>query len=490
MHKHICRWMMPAVLATGLFAATPADTKLLEAAKNQNMAVLRTLLKQKVDVNTTDLEGMTPLMWAAYRNDMEAVKLLLAAGANVKTSNRYEVTALAEACSNGNGDMIEALLKAGADANATFGEGETPLMAASRTGSAKGVKALLAAGAKVDAIEEYRGQTALMFAVAEEHPDVAKALIDAGANVNARSTFYDFKFRKVASGGTQANYSRGGLTPLLFAARQGALESAKVLLDAKADVNMPEPEFNVTPLLTAIYNDHYELAALLVERGAGVKEGALYLAVEMRNLDYSGNRPRKALTGKMDELAFIKFLLDRGVDPNAPLTAKLPPRQTQSPVLTGNGMTPFIRAARSADVTVMNLLLQHGADAKLASNDKTNAIIAAATGMGARFAGGEEKPEEESLAAIKLALSKGVDINAINDKGDTAVHGAAVRGANQIIQFLAENGAKLDVKNKQGRTPADLALGVGGVANTGGATHEDTGALIKKLLQQRTTAQN
>jgi ankyrin repeat protein len=488
MRRHLCKWILPAMLAIPALAATPAEMKLIEAAKNQNMGALRTLLKQKVDVNAMDLEGMTPLLWAAYRNDLEAVKLLIAAGANVQLANRYEVTPLAEAAGNGNGEMIDLLLKAGADPNAAFGEGETPLMAASRTGSVSGVKALLAKGAKVDAVEEYRGQTALMFAVAENHGDVAKILIDAGANVNARSTFYDFKFRKVASGGTQANYSRGGLTPLIFAARQGALEATKVLVEAGADMNLADPEFNVTPLLSAIYNDHYDVAAYLVEKGASIKEGALYLAVEMRNLDYFGNHPRKALTSKMDELAFIKFLLDRGADPNAPLTAKLPPRQTQSPVLTGNGMTPFIRAARSADVTTMKLLLEHGADPKRASNDKTNAIIAAATGMGARFAGGEEKPEEESLEAIKLALEKGVDINAINDKGETAVHGAALRGANQIIQFLADHGAKLDVKNKAGRTPMDLALGVGGVANTGGATHEDTAALLKKLIEQRTAA--
>jgi len=488
MEKRFFRWILPALVA-GAFTATAADMRLVEAAKNQNTASLRTLLKQKVDVNAVDSEGMTPLAWAAYKNDVEAVKLLVAAGANAKMANRYDVTPLAEACGNGNGEMIEVLLKAGADPNASFGEGETPLMAASRTGTAQGVKALLAAGAKVDAIEEYRGETALMYAAAENHPEVAKLLVDAGANVNARSTFYDFKFRKVASGGTQANYSRGGLTPLILAARQGSLETAKVLLDAKADVSMTEPEFNVTPLLTAIYNDHWDLAALLVERGSSTKEGALFLAVEMKNLDYFGNHPRKALTSKMDELDFIKFLLDRGVDPNGSLTAKLPPRQTQSPVLTGNGMTPFIRAARSGDVVTMQLLLDHGADPKLTSNDQTNAIIAAATGMGARFAGGEEKPEGESLAAMKLALAKGVDVNAINDKGNTALHGAAVRGANQIVQFLFDNGAKLDVKNKTGRTPLDLALGVGGVANTGGSgVHEDTGALIKKLMQQRTAA--
>ncbi len=488
--RKLTLWATAAVFAAGAFAATSGDAKIVEAAKNQDIATLRALIRQHADVNAMDVEGMTPLLWAAYKNDLEAVKLLIGAGANVKAANRYDVTPLEEAANNGNGEMIELLLKGGADPNAKFGEGETPLMTAARTGSLAGVKALLAKGAKVDTAEEYRGQTALMFAAAANQAEVAKALVAAGADVNARSLYYEFKFRKVAAGGTQANYSLGGLTPLMYASRQGAMDAAKVLVEAGADVNKAEPEFGVTPLLDAIYNDHYDLAAYLVEKGADIKPGALYLAVEMRNLDYNGNHPRKPVTDKMDELAFIKFLLDRGADPNAPMTAKLPPRQTQNPVLTGNGATPFIRASRSADVTTMKLLLAHGADPKLTSNDHTNAIITAATGMGARFAGGEEKPEPESIAAIKLCLENGVDINAVNDKGDTAVHGAAARGADQIIQFLADNGANLNVKNKTGRTPIDVARGVGGVINTGGSTHESTAVLLRKLMAQQTTAKN
>jgi len=395
------------------------------------------------------------------------------------------VTALSEACNLGNSEMIESLLKAGADSNATIGEGETPLMTASRAGAAGGVKALLARGADVKAKDGYRGETALMFAVAENHAEVAKLLIAAGADVNARSTFYDFNFRKVASGGTQAVYFRGGLTPLMFAARQGAIEAAEVLVAAGADVNLGEPEFGFTPLLDAIYNDHYDLAALLVDKGADLKTGALYLAVEMRNLDYFGNRPRKSVTDKLDELGFIRFLLDRGADPNGPLNAKLPGRQAQGGIAVIPGGTPFHRAARSADVATMRLLLEKGADPNRASNDRTTPLIAAATGQGARFAGGDERPEPEFVEAIRLCLEKGADINAVNDRGDTAMHAAAQRGADLIVQFLAEHGAKLDLKNKSGRTPLDLALGIGGVANTGGNAHPNTGALIRRLMEQR-----
>jgi ankyrin repeat protein len=433
-----------------------------------------------------DVDGTTPLIYAAHQDNLPEVKRLLAKGADARAANRYGITALWEAANVGNGEMIEALLKAGADPKATVGQGETPLMTASRTGTVSGVKALLAAGSDVNAKESYRGETALMWAVAENHADVAKLLIAAGADVNARSTYYDFKFRKVASGGTQAVYYRGGLTPLLFAARQGAIESAEALLSAGADVNLPEPEYQFTPLLLAIYNDHYDFAAMLVEHHAKL-DGALYLAVEMRNLDYFGNRPRKPITDKLDELGFIKFLLDRGAEPDAPLKTKLPGRMAQGAISVPPGATPFYRAARSADLDTMRLLLAHGADPNRPSDDHTTPLIAAATGQGARFAGGQERPEPEFVEAIRLCVEKGADINAANDRGDTPMHAAAQRGADLIVQFLADHGAKLDAKNKSGRTPLDLALGIGGVAQTGGSAHPTTAALLRKLIAQSAT---
>ena len=350
------RWAMLAVSAVSAFAAPNADLRVLEAAKNQDSAALHSLLKQKLDVNAADVDGMTALIWAAHNNDLDAVKTLLAAGANAKAANRYEVTALSEAANSGNGPMIEALVKAGADVNAPFGEGETPLMTASRTGSVEGVKALLAAGAKVNATDSYRGQTALMWAVSENHPEVTKLLVDAKADVNIRSTLFDFAFRKVAAGGTQAVYSRGGLTALMLAARQGSTECAKILLDAGANINEAEQDYGFTPLLEAIFNDHYDLAAFLVDRKASLNEGALYLAVEMRNLDYQGNRPRKAVSDKLDELGFINYLLAHGADPNGTMMVKIPPRASQNATIAPNGNTPFLRAARSADLETMRLL--------------------------------------------------------------------------------------------------------------------------------------
>jgi ankyrin repeat protein len=472
--------LITCLAATGL--AATGDSGLADAAKNQNIAAIRTLLKQKADVNAADVEGMTALLWAAHRNDLEAAKLLIAAGANVNAANRYGVTPLAEAAGAGNAEMIEALLKAGANPNTAVGEGETPLMLAARTGTVAGVKALLARGANVNAKESYRGQTALIYAVSENHADVAKLLIDAGADVEARSLVYDFNFRKVASGGTQAVYYKGGFTALLMAARQGALESAEVLIAAGANLHATEPDYDLTPLMVAIWNDHYDLAAMLVEKGANVQDGPLYAAVEMRNLDYFGNRPRKPVTDKLDELAFIKFLLDHGADPNVAMKAKLPQRQAQGGIVVPEGATPFFRAARSADVATMRLLLEKGADPNLAAKDLTTPLIAAATGQGARFAGGEERPEAEFVEAIKLAIEKGADVNAANNRGDTALHAAAQRGADKIVEFLVSKGAKLDAKNKAGRTPLDLAMGVGGVANTGGAVRESTAALLRRLM--------
>ena len=481
-------WAMLAVFAVSVFAAPNVDLRVLEAAKNQDQASLHSLLRQKADVNAADVDGMTALIWAAHLDDLDSVKLLLAAGANAKAANRYEVTALSEAANSGNGAMIEALVKAGADVNAPFGEGETPLMTASRTGSVDGVKALLAAGAKVNAKDSYRGQTALMWAVAENHPEVAKLLIAAGADVNVRSTLFDFAFRKVAAGGTQAVYSRGGLTALMLAARQGSTECAKVLLDAGADINAAEQDYGFTPLLEAIFNDHYDLAATLVDRKARLDDGALYLTVEMKNLDYQGNRPRKPVSDKLDELAFMKYLLEHGADANGAMKVKIPPRASQNRTIMPDGSTPFLRAARSADLETMRLLIEHKADPNKGSENHTTPIIAAGAGMGVRFQGGEDAPEPQFVEAMKLLVDHGANVNAANDRGDTAMHGAAARGANLLVQYLADHGAKLNVKNKQNRTPWDVAMGVGGVANTGGLAHQSTGDLLKRLMKGPTAS--
>ena len=201
----------------------------------------------------------------------------------------------------------------------------------------------------------------------------------------------------------------------------------------------------------------------------------------MRNLDYQGNRPRKAVSDKLDELGFINYLLAHGADPNGTMKVKIPPRASQNATIAPNGNTPVPARRPLGRLETMRLLIDHKADPNKASDNHTTPIIAAATGMGVRFQGGDEKPEPDFLEALKLLVDHGANVNAANDRGDTAMHGAAARGADLIVQFLADHGAKLDVKNKQNRTPLDVAMGVGGVANTGGIAHASTVALIQRL---------
>ena len=367
---------------------------------------------------------------------------------------------LVEAARNQDADAVRLLLRQHVDPNTPDVDGTTALIYAAHQNDLDLVKALLAGGANAKAANRYR-VTALSEACNVANGEMIQMLLKAGADPNA--TVGD------------------GETALMIAARQGAVESAQVLLDAGADVNMSEPEYHFTPILEAIYNDHYDLAAILVERKAN-PDGALYLAVEMRNLDYFGNRPRKPVSDKLDELAFIKFMLDHGADPNAVLKTRLPDRMAQGAIKVPKGATPFWRAARSADVAVMRLLLEKGANPSQPTDDHTTPLLAAATGQGARFAGGEERPIPEFLEALRICLDKGADINITNDRGDTPMHAAAERGADEMVQFLADHGAKLDVKNKSGRTPLDVAMGIGGVANTGGSVHPGTAELIRKLM--------
>jgi uncharacterized protein len=267
----------------------------------------------------------------------------------------------------------------------------------------------------------------------------------------------------------------------MFAARAGALDSVKALIEAKADPNIKEDDHGFTPILDAIWNDEYDTAAYLADKGADLSVGALYLTVEMKNLDYFGNRPRKPVASKMKEIDFMKFLLAKGADPNQPIKTRIPPRASQTAAISPTGITPFMRAARSADVETMKLLLEHKADPNRKSNDKSTAVTMLGRGQGVRFQGGAEAPEELFLEALKLCVENGADVNAANDRGDTAMHGAAARNALTLIQYLADHGAKLDVKNRQNRTPSMVALSIGGVAETGGQVRQEAADLIERL---------
>jgi ankyrin repeat protein len=418
-------------------APSAADAPLVEAVKKGDSAAVRQLLRQKVDVNAAEADGTTALHWAVNRDDLETTKLLLGAGANVEATNRYGITPLSLACVNANAATVEALLAAGANPNTATAEGETPLQTAARTGSAAAVKALVARGADVKAKENWRGQDALMWAAAEGHLPVVQVLIENGADVTTAS--------------------KNGYTALLFAARQGRLAIVQALLAAGANVNATQSQ-GIAPLTIAIYNSHWDVAAHLLEKGADPNLATsgftpLHLAIQIRRpelLQFAA----PASTSKLDSLDVIKLLLARGADVNARMTKGF--INLRSPLdMPLVGATPFFLAAKTADAALMRMLVEVGADPLVATEEKSTPLMAAA-GVGYRQ-GESPGTEAEALEAVKLAVELGGDVNAANAIGFRALHGAAIRGANSVIEFLVERGARLDAKDRRGRTAYTIA---------------------------------
>jgi ankyrin repeat protein len=473
-----------ALLAATSFAATNSDTRLADAAMNQDTQSVRSLLKLHADVNAPQADGTTALDWAARWNDTEMADLLIAAGANVKAANRFGATALSLACTNGSASMIERLLKAGEDPNAVISEaGDTVLMLAARAGKPDAVKTLLDDRADVNKTNA-QGQTPLMWAVAEKNAAAAKVLIEHGADVNAQTHKLPppTMFQTIFS----APFPAGGMTALLYAARQNDLESAGILLGAGANVKENAADGS-SPLLVAAINEHYAMAKYLLEHGADPNatddkgRGPLYAAIDMRNLEWS-TRPAPPEKDTLSDLELISALLDHGANPNARLTKKIPLRG--QPSFDGRwanaiGATPFWRAAQSDDVTVMKLLKERGADPGIATKDHTTALMVAA---GVGWSDGQSHGSQaDAPEALKLCLDWGGDVNAVNDEGYTALHGASFRGANEVVQFLVDHGAKMDVKNKEGRLPVNMAEGMH-IGPGGWVEHDDTVALFRKLM--------
>jgi uncharacterized protein len=483
MRKLICGVLLGSAY---VLAATLGPSALVDAAKSQDREAVKALVAEHADVNASEPDGTTALHWAAHWNDLEMVSLLLDAGANPIALNRYGVTPLAEAASNARGAVVEKLLKAGADANTQItSAGETALMRAARVGNLEAVKVLLDHGADPNVKENFRGQTALMWAAAEGHPDVIKDLIAKGAAINVRSFDRDTKLPNMEAGTPNAPIARGGLTALVFAARQGQMEAARALIDGGADLNAKDSDGN-TALVIAILNSHYDLAQLLLDRGADVNVAAnngrtaLYTAVEMHDVDWSP-RPARPETDQHTSMDIIRWLVDHGVNVNAQLkgpAAIQKAAQDMGDKSLAAGATAFMRAARSADIELMKLLLAKGADPKLANKDGLTALmLASGNGWEDQIKGSEA----QALEAVKLCTELGLDVNAATDKGETALHGAAHRGADSIVKYLVENGAKLDARNKRGFTPLDIAMGKGGPPGASPTPHETTAALIKQL---------
>ena len=444
-------------------------------------------------------DGTTPLHLAARAGDAAAVTRLLREGADARAANRYGVTPLALAAENGSAAVINALLGAGADPNGSLSNGQTMLMIAARTGNPDAIKALVARGANVQAKESVLGENAVIWAAVEDHAAAVAALAAAGADVNARSDVTKFPRRDYGDGksGRFTVLPRGGWTPLMYAARQDARAAAGALIAAGARLNAIDPD-GTTALTFAIINAHYDLAAALIEAGADPNIAdvrgmtPLYAAVDMNTLDETPGRPAPKINGSLDTPQMIERLLARGADPNAALKGIVLERvhNNGDPVL-GDGATPLMRAARKADVPAMRLLLAHGADAtRTMRGGVTAAMIASGFGGQVRFAEYNQKTgtEHDAEECVRLCLEGGADVNAVNDAGQTVLHIAAAQRDERFIRFLVARGARLGLRDKQGRTPLDVAMGVGGGRGRGGrapAAREPIAAVLRELGAER-----
>ncbi len=476
--------LVAAIVGASAATLPPTGPEVADAAQRQDNAAVREFIRQHVPVNTPQTDGTTALQWAAHWNDTETVRLLIGAGADVKTVNRYGATPLSEAAVLGNATVVEMLLKAGADANTrTTYDGETVLMTASRSGNPDAVRLLLEHGANPNARESYKGQTALMWAAGERHTEVVKVLLQHGADWKTRSLDRPTKLPKLSAASSVSPFSRGGMTAFNFTAREGDLDTGKVMLDAGVDINYTDVD-GTSPLVVAIMNKRYTFAKFLLDRGADpnvadvLGRTALYAAIDMRNEDWSA-LPSRKLEDPYPSLDLIKAIVAKGANVNAKLTKNLPGRSGMDAGDTtlDEGTTPFMRAARSGDSATMKILLAAGADPKLATKEGTTALEFAA-GVGYRDKQ-TKGTEAEALEALTVCVDQGMDINQANSKGETALHGAASRGADSIVKYLVDHGAKLEAKTQRGFTPLDVAMGkdVFGLP----VPHDSTVALIRSL---------
>lgn len=549
--------LLSGLLVTVLVTSAPLNTSLADAAMQGNRAVVRSLLKQRVDVNAAQGDGMTALHWAAFRDDLEMLELLLAAGANVQSVTRVgAITPLLIACTNGSPAALKALLKAGADPNSVNANGTTALMTAASSGDPGAVKVLLDQGANVNAKEGAHGQTALMFAAALNRAAVIRVLMAHGADANvvtpAREVdkirfdrdghpFYqppaakgdaegakrlaeiaqtekeneaakakaataaaksDLDLLSRALGFQSAQFLPGkprepvrlsppmrvgpelvgGMTALLYAAREGHVDAALALVEAGAGINQVNAD-KFSPLVMAIVNGHLDLANSLLERGADPNLPtlggltALYATVDVQWAPHASYPQPSTEQENIGYLDLMKALLKRGAKANDQLGVKPWFRSLFSDPtwVDPAGATPFWRAAQSSDIAAMGLLIEHGADPKIATKSGNTPLMAAA-GVGWASNWSVNAPVSP-IEAVKYCVSLGNDVNAVDARGYTPLHGAAYIGNNEIVSYLAEKGANAAVKSKAGDSPADMANGPWRF----GLPHPETVALLEKL---------
>jgi ankyrin repeat protein len=466
--------LLAATVQTGA-AAQSAESIVLRVKAGDATAV-RTLLNQGADPDTAQPDGTTALHWAARVDNLEIAKLLLAEDADPSSANVFGVTPLALASTNGSASMIAELLSAGADPDTPTRDGETPLMTAARSGVAEAVRVLLDDGANPNATHA-SGQTALMWATAEDHTEAMQLLIAAGAEVHARTPVPEGRrFGRVAP----------GFTAFLFAARAGHISAAELLRDSGANLHDVLAD-GTDALVLAATNAHWELGVRLVDWGvdpnaAEVGWTALHAMTWVRRPNFGFNPPGPVRTGNMDSLTFARELVARGADVNARMTAE--PRNGYRNVLRRIGATPLLMAARLADEPLMRVFAELGADPTLTNDDGTT-LLMVASGVGIHSPGEDPGTEQEAHACVEYALELGgSDVNAVDEKGETALHGAAYRGATSIVRTLVEHGAvTFDAENAAGWTPLRIAKGVFRTA-----TYKEsppTAALLEDLMSAR-----
>src|SRR5262245_2286625 len=498
------RWLVGLLAAASMAAAE--GPSLVDAARNGDAARVQALLRQRIDVNLRGVDGSTALHWAANREDVEMVDVLLRAGADVKATNRHGVSPLSLAALKGHAAIIERLLKAGADPNTALPEGETALMTAARTGRIDAVNVLIDHGANVQAKETVRDQTALMWAAGQGHTGVVQLLIRAGADTRARAkpsppvtgrlggaapTTYDSTgfgapgererkaaapaprtapapdlsdphvFEKALAAEPRPRAAGPGLSAFLFAVRAGHAGAAMALLESGVDVNETLAD-GTSALNVAILNGHYDLAKQLLDKGANPNAAgqgwtALHQLVLTRRPSLFRPYPFPVPHGTISDLDLMNALIDHGADVNA--LTKSAPRDGIRSVGKKIGATPFFFAAKGADLEAMRLLVGRGADPMKPNDEKTTPLMVAA-GVGIWRIGESPGSNDEALAAVKYLVSLGADVKTVDLNGETAVHGATHRGSPELIEYLVQQGANLDMTNKMGWTPLTIAGGV------------------------------